>query len=153
MRWLELKVPPPIVAVLVATLMWLAAPYGPGLDPGAAVRHGISAGLLAIGVAFDVAGLLAFRSSRTTINPLAPDRASSLVTHGVYRITRNPMYVGLAFILLAWAAHLQALLPFLGPPAFVLYITRFQVLPEERVLQRLFGERFVAYAAQVRRWL
>lgn len=153
MRWLELNIPPPVVAAIVGTLMWLAAPYGPELDLGSVIRHGIAAGLLAVGVAFDIAGLLAFRASRTTINPLAPDRASSLVTHGVYRITRNPMYVGLAFILLAWATYLQAFPAFLGPPAFVLYITRFQVLPEERVLQRLFGERFVAYAARVRRWL
>ena len=98
-------------------------------------------------------GLLAFRASRTTINPLRPKRVSALVTVCVYRITRNPMYVGLCCILLAWAVHLAALPAFLGPPAFVLYVTRFQIVPEERALAELFGERYLEYAARVRRWL
>lgn len=153
MQWLEHKVPPPVVAVLVGTAMWFLAPLGPALPLAQGARPVIAAGLLAAGLAFDVAGLLAFRAARTTINPLRPERASSLVTHGVYRITRNPMYVGLGFVLLAWAVQLSALLALLGPPAFVLYITRFQIRPEERVLREAFGERYLEYAARVRRWL
>ena len=100
-----------------------------------------------------MSGILAFRASRTTINPLKPERSSSLVVGGIYRITRNPMYVGMAFLLLAWAVHLSAWLSFTGILAFVLYITRFQIRPEERALQRIFGEAFNAYCARVRRWL
>lgn len=105
------------------------------------------------GVAFDLLGLLAFRAARTTTNPFKPERASALVTGGVYRVTRNPMYVGLALLLSAWAIWLSALLPWAGPVLFVLYITRFQIRPEERVLRDIFGDAYSRYADRVRRWL
>lgn len=153
MPWLEHRIPPPVVGLVVAVAMWLAAPLGPAFALDAPLRHGIPALLVAAALAFDLGGLLAFRRSRTTINPLAPQRASALVTGGVYRITRNPMYVGMALLLLAWAVHLSAWPTLLGPPAFVLYITRFQIVPEERALARLFGEAYAEYTARVRRWL
>lgn len=150
---LDLKVPPPIVAALVAVAMWGAAPLGPTLPIAAGLRVAMVGVLLAAGVAFDLLGLWAFRSARTTIHPMRPQRTSTLVTGGVYRVTRNPMYVGLCCLLLAWAAYLGALLPLAGPLAFVAYITRFQIRPEERVLVRRFGAQFSEYAARVRRWL
>lgn len=153
MHWLEHRIPPPVVAALVGLAMWLAAPPDAALAMGATARHAVTAILLALALAFDVAGLLAFRASRTTINPLRPERASTLVTGGVYRFTRNPMYVGLCLILLAWAVHLSAWLSFLGPLVFALYVTRFQIVPEERALRELFGEPYVRYMARVRRWL
>ena len=153
MQWLEHKVPPPVVAALVGLAMWLVAPLGPQLAIGTNTRLVLAGSLFAVALALDLAGLWAFRASRTTINPLAPQRASALVTGGVYRITRNPMYVGLCFILLAWGVYLSALLPFLGPLTYVLYITRFQILPEERVLRQLFGQQYAEYTARVRRWL
>lgn len=110
--------------------------------------------LVLVGLSFDLAGLLAFRASRTTVNPLRPERASALVTRGVYRITRNPMYVGMVFLLLAWGvylAHWPALL--LGPVVYMLYLNRFQIAPEERALLGLFGEEYRTYMARVRRWL
>jgi protein-S-isoprenylcysteine O-methyltransferase Ste14 len=151
--WLEHKIPPPVVALLVAVAMWFAASLGPSLPIGGAARQMVVALLVAAGLAFDLSGLWAFRSARTTINPLAPARATALVTHGVYRLTRNPMYLGLCCFLLAWASHLAAWMAFLGPVAFVFYITRFQIVPEERALRRLFGDAFDRYAARVRRWL
>ncbi len=153
MQWLEHKIPPPVVAALVALAMWLVAPLGPRLALGASTSLVLATSLFAVALAFDLAGLLAFRASRTTTNPLTPERASKLVTGGVYRVTRNPMYVGLCFILLAWAVYLSALLPFLGPLVYILYITRFQIVPEERVLRQLFGEQYIQYTARVRRWL
>lgn len=153
MNWLERRIPPPLAGALVGVVMWLAAPFGPVLALDPVTRHVIAACLVVVGIAFDLAGVRAFRAVRTTINPLAPQRASTLVTAGVYRITRNPMYLGLCCILLGWAAWLAALAPFLGPPVFVGYITRFQILPEERALRQLFGEPYLRYAARVRRWL
>jgi protein-S-isoprenylcysteine O-methyltransferase Ste14 len=150
---LEKKIPPPVVGALVAAAMWSVATLGPQLPIADGPRYAVVALLVAAGVVFDLTGLLAFRASRTTINPLKPERTSTLVTGGVYRFSRNPMYVGMALLLLAWAVHLSALLPFGGPLAFVLYITRFQIRPEERVLARIFGEEYAAYAARVRRWL
>ena len=54
---------------------------------------------------------------------------------------------------LDWAVHLAALLAFVGPVAFVLFITRYQIQPEERVLKDIFGDSYLAYAARTRRWL
>lgn len=150
---LDHKIPPPVVGATVAAGMWALSLLGPqlGVPPGA---QGLVVGLLVvIGLAFDLAGLLAFRARRTTVNPMRPQRASALVTGGVYRITRNPMYVGMALLLTAWAVHLGTPLPFIGIVLFVGYITRFQIGPEERILSGLFGDEFTDYCRRVRRWL
>lgn len=153
MRFLELKIPPPLVGLLCALAMWWLARLAPGGAAAPFVRELATALLVAAGLAFDLLGLLGFRAQRTTISPLSPQRSSALVTGGVYRVTRNPMYVGMAALLLAWAAWLWTPLALLGPLAFVLYITRFQIQPEERMLQRLFGEAYTHYTRRVRRWL
>ncbi len=150
---LDIRIPPPVVGALVAAAMWGVSTLGPQFAFPPGLRYASVGILVAAGVAFDVLGLLAFRRARTTVNPLRPERASSLVTGGIYRITRNPMYVGMGLWLLAWAAYLSALLPFAGPAVFVLYITRFQIQPEERVLNGIFGEDYAVYCARVRRWL
>ena len=152
MRALELKIPPPVVGALVAALMWGLATLPPSLPLPGGVRVALAGILAAVGIAFDLSGLIAFRRARTTVNPLRPERASALVTGGIYRVTRNPMYVGMAFLLTAWAVYLSALWPFLGPALFVVYITRFQIKPEEQVLRERFSE-YHTYASQVRRWL
>ena len=87
------------------------------------------------------------------MSPLKPDTASRLVTSGVYGFTRNPMYLGLCLVLAGWAFFLSSPLMLLGPLAFILYITRFQIVPEERSLSSLFGEAFADYQAKVRRWI
>jgi protein-S-isoprenylcysteine O-methyltransferase Ste14 len=102
---------------------------------------------------FSLAGIVSFRRARTTVNPMKPEAATSLVSSGIYRITRNPMYVGLLFVLVAWAAGLSSAWSMLEPLAFFLYIGRFQITPEERVLSQLFGAEYSAYKARVRRWL
>lgn len=153
LHFLDHKIPPPVVGLLVATVMWAAADAGPRFTPAPQVKYAVVALLVAAGAAFDLLGLIAFRKSRTTINPLRPERTSALVTDGIYRITRNPMYVGMVLFLLAWAVCLSALLPFAGAPVFMLYITRFQIRPEERALRGIFGDEFLNYAARVRRWL
>ena len=151
--WLDLKIPPPIVGALVATAMWAVANVGPQFSLELHVQYTIVCILIVMGVAFDLLGLAAFRASRTTFNPLKPDHASALVTGGVYRFTRNPMYVGAMLLLLAWGIYLSSLLSLAGPPAFIMYITRFQIQPEERALRNIFGEKFSSYEKRVRRWL
>jgi protein-S-isoprenylcysteine O-methyltransferase Ste14 len=150
---LEHKIPPPVIGALAAFAMWIVSDMGPQIPFAATPKYVMTALLLGAGIAFDVLGLLAFRKSRTTVNPLKPERVTALVTSGVYKVTRNPMYVGMSLLLLAWAVWLSALLPFAGPVIFVLYITRFQIQPEERVLLERFGDEYSAYAARVRRWL
>lgn len=152
MRFLEHRIPPPLVGLITAVLMWWGSGM-PALHWPGGLRGGVVALLLAAGAGFDLAGLLSFRASRTTINPLRPEKASALVTGGVYRVTRNSMYVGMACLLTAWALVLSDWPALLGPAGFVLYITRFQIRPEERALQGLFGEEYRAYMVRVRRWL
>ncbi len=150
---LDHKIPPPVVGAAVAAGMWGLSALGPEVPLASILKYVLLVVLVVVGIAFDLLGLLAFRSARTTVNPLKPERASSMVTGGVYRVTRNPMYLGMAVLLVAWAVYLSRGLPFVGPVVFVLYITRFQIEPEERALRSLFGEEYSSYASRVRRWL
>ncbi len=153
MNRLELKVPPPLVALCLALLMWLTPVFGQPLDVPFRVRLGVALALVLIGQSISISGMVAFRRARTTINPIKASAASSLVRTGVYRFTRNPMYLGLLLTLLAWAAFLSNPAALLFVPVFVLYINRFQIKPEEQVLSSLFAEEYTAYKNQVRRWL
>ena len=153
MRALEHRIPPPAVAALIAAAMWGVSALQPSLPLTPTVRQFAALALAVTGAGFDLLGVVAFVRAKTTVNPLRPTKASALVTGGVYRVTRNPMYVGLALVLLAWAVYLSSLWPFLGPALFVLYMNRFQIAPEERVLESLFGDEYARYAARVRRWL
>lgn len=150
---LELKVPPLAVAALVAAGMGLLAPSTAAVDAPVMGRWIVSLGLAVAGIAVSLSGVVAFRRAQTTVNPLSPQRASTLVTRGIYSHTRNPMYFGNVLVLCAWAAYLAAPWTLVGPIAFMLYIDRFQIRPEERALAALFGTEFTAYAARVRRWL
>jgi protein-S-isoprenylcysteine O-methyltransferase Ste14 len=152
-RWLELRIPPPVVGLVMAVGMGVLAPHGPELAWPGTARLWLALAVGGIGVGLDLSGLIAFVRRHTTVNPLKPAKTSALVTGGVYRLTRNPMYLGMACLLTAWAIWLGALWPWLGPVAFVLYITRFQIRPEERALTALFGEAYVHYTTRVRRWL
>jgi protein-S-isoprenylcysteine O-methyltransferase Ste14 len=149
---LELKVPPPVVTLLVALGMWAMARLLPGLLVPA-WPNSAAAVVALVGAGIGVSGFIGFRRHGTTIDPLKPDKASALVTGGVYRYTRNPMYLGLTIGLLAWALRLGSVVAFLGPALFVPFITRFQIFPEERALRGLFGPAYTEYAARVRRWV
>jgi len=154
MRFLELRIPPPLVGLIVAGGMWVIASSFPPLLPLPASLRLPAAVILALaGVAITLSGIISFRRAQTTVNPLKPDTSTSLVSTGIYRITRNPMYLGMLAVLLAWAAYLPSVLALLGPAAFSLYITYFQIIPEERALHSLFGAAFVEYTRKVRRWL
>ena len=154
---LELKIPPPVVAALTAAAMWAASQWsGPGgpLDGlPADWRLAATLAVALVGAGFDVGGVLGFLRAKTTVNPMKPERSAALVTSGLYRITRNPMYLGMALLLLAWALYLASATALLGPLVFMLYITRFQIRPEERALSARFGGEFASYCARVRRWL
>ncbi|MGH7769198.1 MAG: methyltransferase family protein, partial [Candidatus Binatia bacterium] len=112
------------------------------------------AGAVALaGAIIAVSGVAAVRRAKTTINPMKPESSSFLVVSGVYRFTRNPMYLGVLLILAGWAVFLSNLLAFLLLPAFIFYMNRFQIEPEERALRSMFPEKFAVYERRVRRWL
>lgn len=150
---LERRIPPPVVGAVVAAGMWGAARVAGRLEVAAGARIAVAVALAAAGLALAAAGIGAFRRAGTTANPLTPEAASALVSSGVFRYTRNPMYLGLALVLTGWAAYLAAPVALAGPLLFAAYITRFQVLPEERALAARFGRDFEAYRQAVRRWL
>ncbi|MDO9237205.1 MAG: isoprenylcysteine carboxylmethyltransferase family protein [Aquabacterium sp.] len=153
MRFLEHKIPPPVVGLLIGAGMWFIAASMPKLALGDLLRWAMAGWLIAGGLSITLLGGWAFRRAQTTVNPLKPEAASTLVVAGIYRYTRNPMYVGFAMVLIGWAAYLSSPPALLGPALFVLFITRFQIVPEERVLSVKFGQQFAAYKVQVRRWL
>jgi len=149
MDWLEHRIPPPLVAIISGVLMWLA------VRPIAPLSGRLWLALLVVlaGAAVCLAGVASFRRASTTVNPLKPESASALVISGIYRHTRNPMYLGFAIILLGWCVLLGSAWAVLGVAGFVLYIGRFQIRPEERALRELFGAEFDAFCSRVRRWV
>lgn len=153
MHWLEHKIPPPIIGLLAGAAMWAITSVSWTLHIDANLRIATGAIVALLGVIVAMVGSAAFKRAKTTVNPLHPESASSLVTSGIYRHTRNPMYVGMAAVLFGWAIYLAAPLAVLGVAAFVLYITRFQIIPEERALHSKFGAEFAEYQKRVRRWL
>ena len=153
MSQLELRIPPPLVLAGCTVLAALAAWWLP-LAALAFAGSALVAGLLGlVGALVALAGVWQFRRARTTVNPLAPQRATAVVSTGLYAYTRNPMYLGMALVLLGWAVVLSVLSAYLVVPLFVAYITRYQIRPEERALQNLFGSEYTQYMARVRRWL
>ena len=153
MKTLETLIPPPVVALVFAMLMWWLASYEPIIDVGRSLKLGIALVFLLLGVIFSFSGVLTFRKAKTTVNPHKPHQTSTLVNTGIYQVTRNPMYVGLAFVLCGWAIYLNSPVSLLGVIGYVLYIHGFQILPEERALIKLFGQEYEAYKSRVRRWL
>lgn len=113
----------------------------------------IAAGLAAIGVFIAILGVISFRRAGTTVNPRQPAAATQLVVSGVYRWTRNPMYLGMLLVLLGWGVFLAHALAFISATAFIPLMNRLQIGPEERILTATFGPAFTAYQSAVRRWL
>ncbi len=145
--------PPPVVLLLVGLGMWLLA----RLLPGAAVALP-GAGWIALIIATGALLIMALtawtlRRHGTTIDPRHPEQSSSLVRDGVFRWSRNPIYLADALLLVAWALYLGNLAAVPLIPLFMVLIQRFQILPEERALEQRFGEDFHAYRRSVRRWL
>ena len=150
---MELKVPPLLVALLTGALMWLVSRLVPAAGFRFPAGTEIAIGCAASGVLIAVSGALTFRRAGTTINPMKPDKATSLVVSGIFAHTRNPMYLGLLLGLTGWSIYLSNAVAFLFLPAFVAYINRFQIVPEGRALAALFGQEFADYKSRVRPWL
>ena len=153
MKALEVRIPPVAVTLLFGAAMWGIAQFMPAYDPPHALTV-IAAGLFLVGSGvIGIGGILAFRRAGTTVNPLQPKASSTLVIDGVYRYTRNPMYLALLMLLFAWGITLSNPYAMLAAWGFVPYMNRFQIVPEERAMIQRFGPQFLRYAARVRRWI
>jgi len=153
MQWLELKIPPLVVWLVIAGAMFGVAYSAPGLSFTLAGSSAIALALVALGSVLALAGVIAFRGKRTTVNPLTPSASSSVVSSGVYRASRNPMYLGFLLALAGWALYLSNAGAALLLPVFVAYMNQYHIKPEERALLTKFGSEFEQYMSRVRRWL
>ncbi|MBW3140899.1 methyltransferase family protein [Ferrimonas balearica] len=153
MRQLELKVPPVALLLLVGLIMWALADLTPNLPITPAMRLSALVVALLIGPAIAISGALAFRRADTTVNPTRPETSSQLVVRGIYKRSRNPMYLGMLVLLIGWGTYLASPAALAMVPLFMLYLNRFQIGPEERALRHRFGHDFERYCQRVRRWI
>lgn len=151
--WLETKVPPLVVLAIAIALTWILHRISPGGATDTAAVKAIASVLAVGGVLLAIAGVMAFRKADTTLDPVNPDRASNLVVSGIYRYTRNPMYLGMLLLSVAGSFVFPSYVAVLGPVFFVGYMNRFQIGPEERAMRKSFGSEYARYVSQTNRWL
>lgn len=147
------RIPPPLLMLLAAILMWGLHRWWPIAALLAAPWNRIAALPMAMGLVIAAAAVTKFRQSGTTLNPMEPGKASHLVTDGIFRLSRNPMYLGLSLLLIGWALWLGTAGPWLVPPVFVTFIYLAQILPEELALESRFGAGYLEYRRTVARWV
>ncbi|MGL4379701.1 MAG: methyltransferase family protein [Vibrio sp.] len=153
MRNLQLKVPPVAVFLVALSLIHLSARWFSSLTLGLPFPNVIMALCLCMAGFLGLAGIMEFRRYKTTVNPLAPDLAVTVVDSGVFALSRNPMYLALLLLLLGLAYWQQNALSLVISAGFVMYMNHYQIEPEERILHAKFGEVYLNYTQRVRRWL
>ena len=152
MGWLELKIPPPFVLFITVGLMWFAHRLmGGGLASIVPFYSGLA--VMAGGFVVAFTGLRTMITNHTTTSPIQIDRTNKLVTSGLYQFSRNPMYLGMVIFLIGWTVLLGNLWHLAGPIGFAIYIQRFQIAAEERMMTTKFGADYAAYKNRVRRWI
>lgn len=153
MKFLELKVPPVALFILVLVASYFSAQQ---LSTGA-IRVPFKLIVLGVGIVLSgvigLAGVWEFRKQKTTVNPIKVETASTVVDSGIFGYTRNPMYLGLFILLFCFGYFFQNIFSVLLSFAFVIYMNQFQIKPEERALEQLFGAEYVDYKQKVRRWV
>ena len=145
------KIPPPIVTSICGiTIYYSKSFFNQFLNFS---NNGISLFLLIFGLIIFISAVRSFRKQKTTVNPLKPNQASSLVTSGIFRFSRNPMYLGMLIILLSISFKFNLLGGIIISLLFFIFITKFQILPEEEAMYELFGDKFIQYSNTTRRWI
>ncbi|KKD60230.1 protein-S-isoprenylcysteine methyltransferase [Grimontia sp. AD028] len=150
---LKLKIPPVIVVALALALMKVISLFTPASEWLVSLPSGLFLLFVAIGAFVAVSGVVEFRRHKTTVNPMLTTEATALVSGGIYKITRNPMYLGMLLALVGGVFYWANLFTALGCLAFVFYMNRFQIEPEEAYLTGQFPDAFPEYMTKVRRWI
>ena len=150
---LDNRIPPPLVVMLISVAMAVSAWFIPAIQIGNNLQFAIGGIAIVLGLLVVALGARTFWRHHTTINPVDIEQASALVTDGIFRYSRNPMYVGFTIVLIGWAVCLAAPWALIGPLGFVFFINRFQIIPEERMMHSKFGDAYNGYRARVRRWV
>lgn len=148
---LKNKIPPPLVTLTFGLMIYYSSEL---MSPISFAHQALVAVIFFIlGIAVMVSAILTFRQLQTTVNPLQPYQATALATSGVFGFSRNPMYLGMLLILMAISLALGAVASLLLLPAFVTYISLFQIQPEEEAMRELFPDQYNDYCKKVRRWI
>ena len=147
------KIPPPILLLITGTIMWFVAKSEFAYPISIPYPLALSVSLAAIGIAIASIAARQFSIAKTTVNPLSPETATSLVDGGIFSVSRNPMYVGLLLVSIGWAAWLASLANIAVIVLSVVVMTNLQIKPEEDALRKLFVEEYAEYCRNVRRWI
>ena len=147
------KIPPPILLLITGTIMWFVAKSEFAYPISIPYPLALSVSLAAIGIAIASIAARQFSIAKTTINPLSPETATSLVDGGIFSVSRNPMYVGLLLVSIGWAVWLASLTNIAVIVLSVVVMTNLQIKPEEDALRKLFVEKYAEYCRNVRRWI
>jgi protein-S-isoprenylcysteine O-methyltransferase Ste14 len=150
-KWLELKIPPLLVGLIFGFFIWVI-PFQFRIY-NTMILSIASIILFSLGAVVSILGVLEFRKQKTTVNPMTPQESNNLVTKGVYKFTRNPMYLGFLLCLLSLGLFLGKPTSLIVTVLFVIYMNTFQIVPEENILEKKFGEEFLIYKKNARRWL
>ena len=145
------KIPPPIVTLISGLAIFFSRPLFP--DYHSNLINVFSAILLFFGLLVFFLAVASFKRYKTTVNPLQPSKASHLVISGIFRFTRNPMYLGMALILLSLSFKFNLLGGLIVTLLFVMFITKYQIIPEEKAMLALFQDEFEIYKENTRRWI
>ena len=148
---LKTKIPPPIIAIAFIGILYISSLWMDSfIFEGQSV---FSLFIFILGLGSVLSASAQFRRINTTVNPLDPESASHLVVDGIFKFTRNPMYLGLCAVILAFGIYVGTWFVFILLPLFVVSINYLQIVPEEIALQKLFGDEYVSYCNSVRRWI
>ena len=144
------KIPPPIVTLTFGLLIYFTKSVFPTFTNG--LLNILSLLSLIIGLLILISAVSSFKKQQTTVNPIAIEKASSLVVTGIFKYSRNPMYLGMVFILIATALQFNPVGGIIFIILFVIFITKFQIIPEENIMNKLFADSFIEYKKNTRRW-
>ncbi len=145
------KIPPPIVTLTFGLLIYFTKSLFPAFTNG--LLSILSLLSLLIGLSILISAVSSFKKQQTTVNPISIEKASSLVVTGIFTYSRNPMYLGMVLILLSISFKFNLIGGIALTMLFAGYITKFQIIPEEIVMNKLFGDEFEKYKNKTRRWI
>ena len=148
---MKTKIPPPIIALMCIAINYLSTHFiNPFKFPNIEI---IGVFILLAGLVTAFLGYLLFKKYKTTVNPINPEETTSLVTTGIFSITRNPMYLGLFFVICSTVLFFSSWFGIIILIFFVWYINKFQIIPEEETMKKKFGNKYNEYKKNVRRWI
>tara|TARA_B100000508_G_C11338116_1_gene217767 strand:- start:24 stop:470 length:447 start_codon:yes stop_codon:yes gene_type:complete len=145
------KVPPPIVTLISGLIIFFSRPLFPEYHSN--LINVFSAIFLFFGLLVFFLAVASFKRYKTTVNPLQPSKATHLVISGIFRFTRNPMYLGMSLVLLSLSFKFNLLGGLIVTVFFIMFITKFQIIPEEEAMLSLFQDEFEIYKENTRRWI